>query len=102
MKKINFKNYIAFTLTEMTIVLLIMSVLAAASAPIITKSISDSNEKIYGPSRLWNKFSGERSGIYSTNDTVSIGTDTVYNNAALAILSGSGAYASLLKYPQII
>ncbi len=102
MKKINFKNYIAFTLTEMTIVLLIMSVLAAASAPIITKSISDSNEKIYGPSQLWNKFSGERSGIYSTNDTVSIGTDTVNNNAALAILSGSGAYASLLKYPQII
>ena len=102
MKKINFKNYIAFTLTEMTIVLLIMSVLAAASAPIITKSISDSNEKIYGPSQLWDKFSGERSGIYSTNDTVSIGTDTVYNNAALAILSGSGAYASLLKYPQII
>ena len=102
MKKINFKNYIAFTLTEMTIVLLIMSVLAAASAPIITKSISDSNEKIYGPSQLWNKFSGERSGIYSTKDTVSIGTDTVNNNAALAILSGSGAYASLLKYPQII
>ena len=101
MKKFNFKNYIAFTLTEMTIVLLIMSVLAAASAPIITKSISDSNEKIYGPSQLWNKFS-EISGIYSTNDTVSIGTDTVYNNAALAILSGSGAYASLLKYPQII
>lgn len=108
MKKFNFKNYIAFTLTEMTIVLLIMSVLAAASAPIITKSISDSNEKIYksGPSQLWNKFS-EISGIYSTNDTVSIGmipsnANTVYNNAALAILSGSGSYASLLKYPQII
>lgn len=108
MKKFNFKNYIAFTLTEMTIVLLIMSVLAAASAPIITKSISDSNEKIYksGPSQLWNKFS-EISGIYSTNDTVSIGmipsnANTVYNNAALAILSGRGTYASLLKYPQII
>ncbi len=109
MKKFSFKNCIAFTLTEMTIVLLIMSVLAAASAPIITKSISDSKEKIYSsaPSPLWNKFTN-RFGIYSTTSgVVSIGmvpsnSNTLYNNPALTILSAQGTYSSILKYPQII
>lgn len=39
------KNYIAFTLAEMTLVLLIMSILAAVLTPSITKSISYNAEK---------------------------------------------------------
>ncbi|MBR2526698.1 tail fiber domain-containing protein [bacterium] len=43
MKKIDFKNCIAFTLAEMTLVLLITSIIAAASTPMITSAISGSN-----------------------------------------------------------
>lgn len=43
MKQFNFKNCIAFTLAEMTLVLLITSIIAAASTPMITSAISGAN-----------------------------------------------------------
>jgi len=43
MKKFDFKNCIAFTLAEMTLVLLITSIIAAAATPMITSSISGAN-----------------------------------------------------------
>ncbi len=46
MKNKKFKNYIAFTLTEMTLVLLITSILAAVLTPAITKSISNNAKKM--------------------------------------------------------
>ena len=46
MKNKKFKNYIAFTLTEMTLVLLITSILAAVLTPAITKNISNNAKKM--------------------------------------------------------
>lgn len=43
MKKFDFKNYIAFTLAEMTLVLLITSIIAAAATPVVTSAISGAN-----------------------------------------------------------
>lgn len=111
MKNFRFKNCIAFTLTEMTIVLLIMSVLAAAATPIITKSISDSNEKIYQAATVppWAPLK-DVGGIYykpsNPSGVVSIGlmptnANLVYNNPALSIFS-YGTYASITKFPQIV
>lgn len=45
MKKSKFKNCIAFTLAEMTLVLLITSIIAAASTPMITSAISGANSE---------------------------------------------------------
>lgn len=42
---INIKKYIAFTLTEMTMVILIMSIVAAISTPVITKNIKNVETK---------------------------------------------------------
>ena len=45
MKKFQLKNCIAFTLTEMALVLLITSVIAASATPIITSRVSDAANK---------------------------------------------------------
>ncbi len=47
MKKFKQKNCIAFTLMEMTLVLLITSIIAAASTPIVTSAVSDYADQNY-------------------------------------------------------
>lgn len=93
MKKKLSKNYIAFTLTEMTMVLLIMSVIAAVSAPLVKHAVSDvTNNSVGIPTKLWGKVNG-LAGIHNLNGDagiVSIGAipsgDPInYNNPALMI-----------------
>lgn len=93
MKKKLSKNYIAFTLTEMTMVLLIMSVIAAVSAPLVKHAVSDvTNNSVGIPTKLWGKVNG-LAGIHNLNGDagiVSVGTipsgDPInYNNPALMI-----------------
>ena len=104
MKKFNFKNYIAFTLAEMTLVLLITGVIAVATTPIITSALSDSSAK-GGPSvtevtevpwRVASKYNG--GGIFNipsfTYSITSIGLKpgaqvSSYNYASLLIQSNS-------------
>ena len=77
MKKKSFKNYIAFTLTEMTMVLLIMSIIAAVSAPLVKHAVSDVvSSSVAESSGLWRKISSLSGIFYSSvgNGIVSIGT----------------------------
>lgn len=77
MKKKSFKNYIAFTLTEMTMVLLIMSIIAAVSAPLVKHAVSDVvSSSVAESSGLWKKISSLSGIFYSSvgNGIVSIGT----------------------------
>lgn len=79
MKKKNSKNYIAFTLTEMTMVLLIMSVIAAVSAPLVKHAVSDvvstSTSESTTMGSPWRKLDSLQGIFYSSvgNGMVSIG-----------------------------
>lgn len=78
MKKKTTKNYIAFTLTEMTMVLLIMSVLAAVTAPIVKHAVSDvvnTSEADSSDDSPWKKLSNLSGIFYSSvgNGIVSVG-----------------------------
>lgn len=77
MKKKSSKNYIAFTLTEMTMVLLIMSIIAAVSAPLVKHAVSDVvSSSVAESTGIWRKISSLSGIFYSSvgNGIVSIGT----------------------------
>ncbi len=84
MKKNKNKNYIAFTLTEMTMVLLIMSIIAAVSAPVVKHAVSDvtqaSTAETIEAESTWSPLSAVSGVYYSASDStnglgmVSIGT----------------------------
>lgn len=113
MKKFNLKNCIAFTLTEMTLVLLITGVIAVATTPVITSALSDASknslsaaESEDSPWRIASKYNG--GGIFNipmyTYSVTSIGlkpgaSASNYNFAALAIQSNSSN--NLANAPQI-
>lgn len=106
MKKKLSKNYIAFTLTEMTMVLLIMSVIAAVSAPLVKHAVSDvTNNSVGIPTKLWGKVNG-LAGIHNLNGDagiVSIGTipsgDPInYNNPALMIQANGNNVSQIGLY----
>ncbi|MBR1943784.1 tail fiber domain-containing protein [bacterium] len=99
MKKIKFKNCIAFTLMEMTLVLLITSVIAAASTPIITSAVSDASKK-NGPSPAeaidipWKVTSSyDGGGIYNT---------PYKTYSFLSVGHRPGAMANSYKYPALL
>lgn len=93
------KNFIAFTLSEMMIVLLIFSVISAATLPVITTRKENPNPNISGTSSsgIWGieNFTG---GIYY--DTYNNATDRPYpvvmnsleNPFGGAVLAGNGKY----------
>ena len=99
MKKKSFKNYIAFTLMEMTLVLLITSVIAAATTPIITSAVSDSaakggkdtNDYLANPWKVSNLYNG--GGIYSV---------PINNTSFIGINVKPGAYAATYQYPSLL
>lgn len=95
MKKFNFKNYIAFTLTEMTLVLLITSVIAAASTPIITSAVSDGAptpaEMTDVPWKMSLNYTG--GAIYNT---------PILNKSFISIGHAPGADASEYDYPALV
>ena len=102
MKKKNFKNYIAFTLTEMTMVLLIMSIIAAVSAPLVKHAASDvvSNSEVSTIESPWKKISSLQGIFYSSvgNGIVSIGnipsgSAVNYDYPAMMIQSNGKDYA---------
>ena len=77
MKKKSSKNYIAFTLTEMTMVLLIMSIIAAVSAPLVKHAVSDVvSSSVAESTGIWRKISSLSGIFYSSvgNGIVSVGT----------------------------
>lgn len=119
MKKKTIKNYIAFTLTEMTMVLLIMSILAAVSAPIVKHAVSDvvnTSEAEPTESGPWKKLTNLAGIFYSSvgNGIVSIGTipggaPNNYNYPAMIIQSNGAevvssvsqiAFVDDTNYPQ--
>ncbi len=99
MRQKSFKNYIAFTLMEMTLVLLITSIIAAAATPIITSAVSDSAAKggkdtldFYANAwRTSNSYNG--GGIYSI--PLSYGS-------FIGINVKPGAYANAYQYPTLL
>lgn len=99
MKKKTFKNCIAFTLMEMTLVLLITSVIAAATTPIITSAVSDSaakggkdtGEYLANPWKVSNLYNG--GGIYSV---------PIKNTSFIGINVKPGAYAATYQYPSLL
>ncbi len=99
MKKKSVKNYIAFTLMEMTLVLLITSVIAAATTPIITSAVSDSaakggkdtNDYLANPWKVSNLYNG--GGIYSV---------PINNTSFIGINVKPGAYAATYQYPSLL
>lgn len=102
MKKKSSKNYIAFTLTEMTMVLLIMSIIAAVSAPLVKHAVSDvTNNSAETKVALWGKINN-LAGIHNLNGDggiVSIGNipsgnAVNYNYPALMVQSNGKEYAS--------
>ena len=107
MKKKTIKNYIAFTLTEMTMVLLIMSVLAAVTAPIVKHAVSDvvnTSEADSSDANPWKKLSNLSGIFYSSvgNGIVSVGTipsgaPTNYNYPAMIIQSNGGDKTNLVS-----
>ena len=115
MKKNGFKNYIAFTIMEMTMVLLLTSIIAAASTPIITSSVSDFSNKNMTPSEAesadapWRKASGyDGGGIFNSpiNTTSPIGIGIRFGNNANsyrypALLVESRSSNNLFNAPQI-
>ena len=94
MKK--FKNYIAFTMMEMTLVLLITSIIAAASTPIITSAVSDYADKNYSgeiAAAPWRKTkSYDGGGIYNS---------PVQKDSPIGINAKFGSAASYYKYPAL-
>lgn len=114
MKKSNQKNCIAFTLMEMTLVLLITSIIAAASTPIVTSAVSDYAERAYAPTvgeaadAPWRNASGyQGGGTYNSpiKTYSSIGINSKFGSApsnykypALAIEAREG---NLITHPQI-
>lgn len=99
MKKNNTKNCIAFTLMEMTLVLLITSIIAAASTPIVTSAVSDYAERAYAPTEgesadaPWRNASGYNGGgIYNP---------PVQTTSPIGINSKFGSSASNYKYPAL-
>lgn len=115
MKQKSIKNYIAFTLTEMTLVLLIMSVLAAVLTPAITKTISNNAKSL--PAEVvvspWKNIttSYPYNGMYNLGgfnySMVSIGyrplsTHTSYRSPALLLRARNGANkTNIYTSPQI-
>ena len=107
MKKKTIKNYIAFTLTEMTMVLLIMSVLAAVTAPIVKHAVSDvvnTSEADSSDNSPWKKLSNLSGIFYSSvgNGIVSVGTipsgaPKNYNYPAMIIQSNGGDKTNLVS-----
>lgn len=99
MKKFNFKNCIAFTLTEMTLVLLITSVIAASATPIITSKVADTvgkggreaSEISESPWKSSNNYNG--GGIYNSPET---------KTAFISIAHKPGADASVYGYPSLL
>lgn len=98
MKKKSTKNYIAFTLTEMTMVLLIMSILAAVTTPIVKHAVSDvvntSEADNTASASPWKKLTNLSGIFYSSvgNGIVSVGTvpggaPVNYNYPAMIIQS---------------
>lgn len=93
MKKNKNKNYIAFTLTEMTMVLLIMSIIAAVSAPVVKHAVSDvtptSTAGKVEPESTWLPLSASGvSGVYydysnSTNGLGMVSVGTVPSGASV-------------------
>lgn len=77
MKKKSTKNYIAFTLTEMTMVLLIMSILAAVTTPIVKHAVSDvvNTSEPTSVEKPWKKLANLSGIFYSSvgNGMVSVG-----------------------------
>ncbi len=103
MEKKSSKNYIAFTLTEMTMVLLIMSIIAAVSAPLVKHAASDvvSNSEVSTIESPWKKISSLQGIFYSSvgNGIVSIGnipsgSAVNYDYPAMMIQSNGKDYAS--------
>lgn len=100
MKKKVSKNYIAFTLTEMTMVLLIMSVIAAVSAPLVKHAVSDvtNHSEPTKQGGIWRKinnldgifYSSAGNGMVSVNyiptaDPINYGYPTmIINNSVLS------------------
>lgn len=99
MKKNIQKNCIAFTLMEMTLVLLITSIIAAASTPIVTSAVSDYAERAYAPTEgesadaPWRNASGYNGGgIYNP---------PIEATSPVGINSKFGSSASNYKYPAL-
>lgn len=98
MKKKSSKNYIAFTLTEMTMVLLIMSIIAAVSAPLVKHAVTDVvSSSVAESTGIWKKISNLSGIFYSSvgNGIVSIGTipggeSINYGYPAMIIQSNGG------------
>lgn len=99
MKKFIQKNCIAFTIMEMTLVLLITSIIAAATTPILTSAVSDYSNQNYvatggesadAPWRVSQSYDG--GGIYNTKieQTSPIGMNVKF-----------GASASSYGYPTL-
>lgn len=99
MKKTNQKNCIAFTLMEMTLVLLITSIIAAASTPIVTSAVSDYAERAYAPTEgesadaPWRNASGYNGG--------GIFNPPIQATSPIGINSKFGSTASSYKYPAL-
>ncbi len=114
MKKNDLKNNIAFTLTEMTLVLLITSVIAATATPIITSKVSDAASK-GGPNSVeitdnpWKAALGYNGGgIYNnpvTNTSfISIGQVPNASSESYyypALLLNSSSVNNFIQAPQI-
>lgn len=105
MKKKTIKNYIAFTLTEMTMVLLIMSIIAAVSAPLVKHAVSDVvSSSVAESTGIWRKISSLSGIFYSSvgNGIVSIGTipgaePINYGFPAMIIQSNGGDKTNLVS-----
>lgn len=100
MKKLIKKNCIAFTIMEMTLVLLITSVIAAASTPILTSAVSDYADKNYSASDVeaadapWRKASGyDGGGIFNS---------PIENTSPVSINAKFGSAASNYGYPALV
>lgn len=99
MKKFIQKNCIAFTIMEMTLVLLITSIIAAATTPILTSAVSDYSNRNYvatagesadAPWRVSQSYDG--GGIYNTK---------IESNSPIGMNVKFGASASNYGYPTL-
>lgn len=99
MKKFIQKNCIAFTLMEMTLVLLITSIIAAATTPILTSAVSDYADQNYkatggedadAPWRVSASYDG--GGIYNTK---------IETTSPIGLNVKFGASASNYGYPTL-
>lgn len=108
MKKKSSKNYIAFTLTEMTMVLLIMSIIAAVSAPLVKHAVSDVvSSSVAESTGIWRKISSLSGIFYSSvgNGIVSIGTipgaESINYGFPAMIIQSNGGDLNDNHYAQI-